>query len=132
MSEVGKSMRVLNEVRGVAYYYVKVTNIFRSVEWYETNLGCITKQKRDGYACLRIPWGPQIDLIHGELVNGLVFGLYAPNIETYHALLKENGVKTDEIVDQGNNGLLFKMYDPDGNTIEVWGGYRGDASIIQR
>lgn len=118
--------KVLNEVKGVAYTYVKVTNIGRSVQWYEANLGCAVKSKNDGYACLRLPWGPQLELVLGEVTSdSIVFGLYAPNIESYYSLLKENEVKLDEMIDEGDCGLLFNIYDPDGNKIEVWGGYRG-------
>lgn len=43
------------------------------------------------------------------------------------ALLNENGVTVDEIFDQGGCGLLFNLYDPDHNKIEVWSGYKGEG-----
>ena len=119
--------KVLNEVKGVAYIGFKVSDVKRSVPWYVTNLGCEIRQQADGLAILKMPWGPDIELNKAnltELDQSLPFGYYVNNIEKYHSLLKENDVKVSEIIDQGGCGLLFKMYDPDGIEIPVWGGYK--------
>lgn len=104
-----------------------VSDVKRSVPWYVTNLGCEIRQQADGLAILKMPWGPDIELNKAnltELDQSLPFGYYVNNIEKYHSLLKENDVKVSEIIDQGGCGLLFKMYDPEGIEIPVWGGYK--------
>jgi predicted enzyme related to lactoylglutathione lyase len=125
-----KKLKVLNELKGVAYIGFKVSDVKRSVPWYVANLGCKIRQQGDGLAILKMPWGPDIELHKAnpnELVQRLPFGFYVENIEKYHSLLKENGVEVSEIKDQGGCGLLFLMCDPDGIKIPVWGGYKGNG-----
>jgi predicted enzyme related to lactoylglutathione lyase len=123
-------LKMLNEVKGVAYIGFKVSDVKRAVPWYVANLGCEIRQQDDGLAILKLPWGPDIELNKtnpNELDKSLPFGFYVKNIEKYHSQLKENGVKVNEIIDQGGCGLLFQMYDPDGIEIHVWGGYKRDG-----
>jgi hypothetical protein len=123
-----RKVSLQNEVRGVAYNYFKVSDVRRSVQWYVDFLGCKIQQQSDGLAILRMPWGPDLELNKAhpdELDKVLPFGIYVENVRKYHELLQENGVKVTEIVDQGGCGLLFKVFDPDGIEIPIWGGYKG-------
>jgi predicted enzyme related to lactoylglutathione lyase len=117
-------MKTLNEVKGVAEVSIKVSNVSRSVEWYVSNLGCEIRQQHDGYAILILPWGPDLGLLSQDKLNDMERSqrlfLYAPNVEKYHNLLKENGVKVDEITDGEGCGRGFSMFDPDGTQIGVW------------
>jgi hypothetical protein len=37
--------------------------------------------------------------------------------------MKNNGAKVSEIEDSGGCGLNFYAYDPDGNKLDIWGGW---------
>ncbi|MEF3308711.1 VOC family protein [Paenibacillus sp. GYB004] len=123
---------IKGEVKGVVTIYIKVSDVARSVHFYRTYLGCDVTIENQGYACLRLPWGPQLELVRTESspnTDEIRFAIYVPNIEKYRALLMDmdNEVKVDEIFDQGGCGLLFNLYDPDHNKIEVWSGYKGEG-----
>jgi predicted enzyme related to lactoylglutathione lyase len=119
-----------NRVEGIAYNVIPVTDIRRSVAWYQKHFHFVVQHQRDDYAGLFFNNRPVINLKKTDhesramfTVNGeqhWVITFYTRDIESLHAQLKEEGVQIGDIFDEGEWGKFFTMYDLDGNMFDIW------------
>ncbi|WP_347551631.1 VOC family protein [Pseudalkalibacillus hwajinpoensis] len=118
----------------VGSVFIPVTDIGKSSEWYEYNLGVKKIQgwgegigSGEGFYFPDSPtqFGlvqveeaqPTEFVIKGDQRNGY-FNFVVDDIHEVHNQLKENGVRTTELEDFGGM-TCFDFFDPDGNPLSV-------------
>nr|WP_145160527.1 VOC family protein [Paenibacillus terrae] len=119
-------MKLLN-----GYFYIPVTNLARSVEWYAKYLHFETAFEDPLYVEMRSTTGIRILLIVSEeAVNSQMtysngpqaaYGFVVPDIDQARQWLMDHGIEVRRI--SNYQGKSFGFYDPDGNIIELWSDY---------
>lgn len=100
--------------------FLPVSNLDRSLEWYQTNLGLTLRWRYQNYACLNVGETP-ITLVETEQVTPPThepFNLLAPELEAVHARLRDLGLAVSDIRDHGDVQELT-VKDPDGTPISI-------------
>jgi RNA polymerase sigma factor (sigma-70 family) len=119
------SEKVVSKIARICFTYIPVTDVRRSALWYEEVLGFNPDLVFDTHAILQ----PDLQLLKTDspVVQNMVDGKALPrtayfsdDINGYHKYLNEQGVRTEEIVEEGECGWHFELYDPDGNRITIW------------
>lgn len=124
-------------VVGINCIYIPASNIKRSADWYVNNLHLTLLNEvneSSKQAQLQINREQQLFLIktkenlnlNYQEVDGnrqCFLTLEVTNIEELHKQLADCGVTVEEIQDQGDCGINFYLEDPDGNLIDIWGGW---------
>lgn len=124
-------------VKGINCIYVPVSRVKESAEWYSRNLGLpiLNEVNEDStQAQLKICGNQSIFLIKTSEktnltyteVNGheqCILTLEVNDIKELYEHLKKNGAPVEEILDNAECGLSFYVKDPDGNKIDLWGGW---------
>lgn len=127
VNKLGETFReqVVNKIARICFTYIPVTDVRRSAEWYEDILGFKLDIVFDTHAILQ----PDLHLLRtdGPVVQNMVDGkplpktaYFSDDIHGYHAYLNERGVRTEDIIEEGECGWHFELYDPDGNRITIW------------
>jgi RNA polymerase sigma factor (sigma-70 family) len=126
-NKLGEAFRekVVSKIARICFTYIPVTDVRRSVAWYEEVLGFKPDLVFDTHAILQ----PDLQLLRTDapVVQNMVEGKALPrtayfsdDINGYHKYLNEQGVRTEEIIEEGECGWHFELYDPDGNRITIW------------
>lgn len=124
-------------VKGINCVYLPASDIRMSAEWYVQNLGLELLNKLDEestQAQLRISPGQNIFLIKTEKSSNLtyieiegheqcVLTLEVSNIRDLYEKLKSKNINVTEMEDNLECGLNFYVEDPDGNKLDIWGGW---------
>lgn len=122
-------------IKGINCIYIPTTNIKTAVKWYVNTLGLdLIGPVKENQAQLRIPHGTSIFLIKtpkptnlnyieisGTEQSALTLEVY--DIHNLFNKMKNNGTFVSHIEDNGSCGLSFYTYDPDGNKLDIWGGW---------
>ncbi|MCQ6564009.1 VOC family protein [Paenibacillus mendelii] len=107
----------------------------KTAEWYMDNLGLeLMRPVHEYQDQLRIPSGQTIFLIktpEPTTLNYMQIGgteqcALTLEVNDFHGLysrMKNNGTNVSDIEDNGGCGLNFYAYDPDGNKLDIWGGW---------
>lgn len=126
---------VTSIVKEINCIYIPTTDTEESAQWYVHNLGLeLMSPVHENQAQLRIPSGQAIFLIktpEQTKLNYIEIGgteqcALTLEVNEFHELysqMKNNGAKVSEIEDNGGCGLNFYAYDPDGNKLDIWGGW---------
>jgi len=126
-NKLGKAFgeKVVNKIARICFTYIPVTDVRRSALWYEEVLGFKPDLVFETHAILQ----PDLQLLRTDapVVQNMVDGKALPrtayfsdDIIGYHKYLNEQGVRTEEIIEEGECGWHFELYDPDGNRITIW------------
>lgn len=126
-NKLGEAFRqkVVSKIARICFTYIPVTDVRRSAAWYEEVLGFKPDLVFDTHAILQ----PDLQLLRTDapVVQNMVDGKALPrtayfsdDINGYHKYLNEQGVRTEEIIEEGECGWHFELYDPDGNRITIW------------
>jgi len=125
-------MSIVKEINCI---YIPTTDTEESAQWYVNNLGLeLTRPVHENQAQLRIPSGQAIFLIKTSQqtnlnyiqIGGTEQCALTLEVNDFHGLyrqMKNNGAKVSEIEDNEGCGLNFYAYDPDGNKLDIWGGW---------
>ncbi|QGQ96098.1 VOC family protein [Paenibacillus psychroresistens] len=107
---------------------IPVTNLVRSMEWYQSILGfeigfkneemCILKLEKGPVLALNISDGTSRANWSNEGKTKPIVGFTTQTIEVLHSHLRSNGVTVTDIHDEGM-GWFFEFIDPDGNMFSV-------------
>ncbi|MCJ8007096.1 VOC family protein [Lederbergia wuyishanensis] len=129
--------QTISYVKGINCIYLPVSNIQESAKWYVENLHLeLLKEvhEHSTQAQLKISSEQTIFLIKVANIFNLtyfevdgneqcVLTLEVSNIQQLHEKLRSNSIEIDDIEDNDGCGLSFKIKDPDGNMIDIWGGW---------
>ncbi|CAM4289199.1 VOC family protein [Paenibacillus tarimensis] len=115
--------------------YLPVSNLERSVKWYEETFGLTVRKREPGGAILVLgngQWlfllettGPRTANFTTDQWNGAGFEMFSltfevENIVELHKRLREQGAEVEPLADYDSCGLQFTFKDPDGNKFNVW------------
>ncbi len=111
-----------------SYIYIPVSDMEKSAEWYNENLGFKVTLKDplsyeldtdNGIRIMPLPndkhINSQMDFPTGQ---NPAYGFIVDNIDVLREKLIGNNIKVGEVFDY--NGRSFSFYDLDGNKIELW------------
>ncbi|MBS4201161.1 VOC family protein [Bacillus sp. FJAT-49732] len=129
--------QTVSYVKGINCIYLPVSNIHESAKWYTENLHLeLLKEvhEHSTQAQLKISSEQTIFLIKVATTFNLtyfevdgneqcVLTLEVPNIKQLHEKLRANLIEVEDIQDNQGCGLTFAIKDPDGNKIDIWGGW---------
>jgi len=129
--------QTISYVKGINCIYLPVSNIQESAKWYVENLHLeLLKEvhEHSTQAQLKISSEQTIFLIKVANIFNLtyfevdgneqcVLTLEVSNIQQLHEKLRSNSIEIDDFEDNDGCGLSFKIKDPDGNMIDIWGGW---------
>jgi catechol 2,3-dioxygenase-like lactoylglutathione lyase family enzyme len=124
-------------VNGIQSVYLPVTNPKKSADWYASHLGLRLLRPVDGnaqQAQLGFPEGQTLFLIQTreketanfKEINGTIqcpITIQVSDIDQLYKQLRDSGANIDNLEDNGDCGVNFYIYDPDGNKIDIWGGW---------
>ncbi|TMV42835.1 hypothetical protein FE783_36855 [Paenibacillus mesophilus] len=117
--------QVVSKISKICFTYIPVADVRRSAIWYSEILGFQLDLVFDSHAILQ----PDLQLLRSDAPvtqNTLDdkplprTAYFCDNIVEFHEYLNERGIQTEEIIDEGECGCHFELYDPDGNRITVW------------
>lgn len=121
-----------NLLERIDFIQVSVSELDRSITWYETHFGFKQDLKNDGLAIMfppnPIPTGLPTLLLckagnnpnwfnNGEGKAGMI-GLHTRNIEKLYGYFKEQNIQVSDISDEGF-AYFMSFFDLDGNMFEV-------------
>ncbi|WP_191202620.1 sigma-70 family RNA polymerase sigma factor [Paenibacillus terricola] len=124
------SQRVKARIKAMITIDMHVSDLKKSLHFYVEMLGFELvrppfhpDQDIEDNAIIRIEGGPNIILVkkrdsHNIGRSSIVFTYHTDDIEAVYALLRENGVRTNDRYDDGC-GQWFECFDPDGNLVNV-------------
>lgn len=135
---MGQSM-----VSGIQSVYLPVTNPKKSADWYVTHLSVKLLRPVDEkaqQAQLGFPQGQTLFLIQTsekgnanfKEISGTIqcpITIQVADIHKFYNQLRDRGAIIDKLEDNGDCGLNFYLYDPDGNKLDIWGGWPRPMSI---
>lgn len=111
-----------------SYIYIPVSDMEKSAEWYEENLGFKVALKDPLYYELSAENSVKIMLLPNEEHRNSqmifstgeqpAYGFIVDNIEAIRKKLVNNNIRVGEMFDY--QGLSFSFYDLDGNKVELW------------
>lgn len=112
-----------------SYIYIPVSDVNRSGEWYTKHLGFQWNPEPDHNIELWTSTGVWMFMRTdyplpnaADMARRPVFGLQVSDIQALHRTLQEQGQQVGALAnDEG--GSTFLLTDPDGNRIEIWGGW---------
>jgi catechol 2,3-dioxygenase-like lactoylglutathione lyase family enzyme len=116
---------IVGKMARICFTCIPVTDVRKSAEWYSKLLGFKPDFVFETHAIVQ----PDLQLIRtdGPVVHNQADGMPLPRaaffceqLLEFHRYLAGQGVRTEEIVDEGECGRRFDLYDPDGNRITVW------------
>lgn len=124
-------------VKGINCVYLPASNLIKSADWYVNNLGLVLLNEitdDSTQAQLQISAEQFIFLIKTEKKSNLTFvevdgneqcilTLEVLDIKALHEQLRSNLVEMEEVQNNNECGLSFSVKDPDGNKIDIWGGW---------
>ncbi|PWW08697.1 glyoxalase/bleomycin resistance protein/dioxygenase superfamily protein [Paenibacillus cellulosilyticus] len=115
----------MRQIARICFTYVPVTDVRLSAAWYEEILGFTIDLVFDTHAILQ----PDLQLLRsdGPVVQNMVNGKPLPrtayftnHIHEHYAYMQAKGVRLEPIIEEGECGWHFDLYDPDGNVITIW------------
>ncbi|WEK56063.1 MAG: VOC family protein [Candidatus Cohnella colombiensis] len=124
------------KVKQIECVYIPITNPYESADWYQRNLGLeLINPVTEDQVQLRIGDNQAIFLIKTKektTLNYIEVGgtemsaltLEVTNIEEIYYNMKTNGVRIEGINETDGCGDFFEVFDPDGNKISIWGGWK--------
>lgn len=124
------------KVKQIECVYIPITNPHESAEWYQKNLGLeLRNPVSEDQVQLRIGEHQAIFLIKTKEKSTLNFievggtemsaiTLEVTDIEGIYNNMKTNGVRIEGINETEGCGDFFDVFDPDGNKISIWGGWK--------
>lgn len=124
------------KVKQIECVYIPITDPYESAEWYQRNLGLeLRNPVTDDQVQLRVGEHQAIFLIKTKEKTTLNFTevggfemsaitLEVTNIEEIYKNMKSNDVRMEGILETEGCGDFFYVFDPDGNKISIWGGWK--------
>ncbi|URN93804.1 MAG: VOC family protein [Candidatus Pristimantibacillus lignocellulolyticus] len=124
------------KVKQIECVYIPITNPYESAEWYQKNLGLeLRNPVTEDQVQLRVGEQQAIFLIKTKECSTLnfievggiemsVITLEVTDIEEIYSNMKINGVRIEGINESEGCGDFFNVFDPDGNKISIWGGWK--------
>lgn len=124
------------KVKRIECVYIPITNPDESAEWYQRNLGLeLRNPVTEDQVQLKVGEDQAIFLIKTKEKTTLnyievggtemsVITLEVTNIEEIYNNMKTNGVRIEGINETEGCGDFFDVFDPDGNKISIWGGWK--------
>ncbi len=123
-------------VRQIECVYIPITNPSTSAEWYRKNLGLeLRNPVTEDQVQLKVGEYQAIFLIKtkeratlnftevgGHVMSALT--LEVTNIQEMYNTMKSNGVRIEGVNETDGCGDIFEVFDPDGNKISIWGGWK--------
>lgn len=124
------------KVKQIECVYIPITNPNVSAEWYQRNLGLeLRNPVTEDQVQLRVGENQAIFLIKTKektTLNYIEVGgtemsaltLEVTDIEEVYNTMRRNGVEIEGIDETEGCGDFFEVFDPDGNKIAIWGGWK--------
>jgi len=124
------------KVKQIECIYIPITNPYESAEWYQKNLGLeLRNPVTEDQVQFRVGEHQSIFLIKTKektTLNYTEVGGYemsavtleVTNIEEIYNNMRSNGVTIEGITGTEGCGDSFEAFDPDGNKISIWGGWK--------
>ena len=124
------------KVKQIECVYIPITSPYESAEWYQRNLGLeLRNPVTEDQVQFRVGEYQSIFLIKTKEKTTLNYTevggtemsavtLEVTNIEDMYNNMKLNGVRIEGIVETEGCGDFFEVFDPDGNKISIWGGWK--------
>jgi len=124
------------KVKQIECVYIPITNPYESAEWYRRNLGLeLRNPVSEDQVQFRVGDHQSIFLIKTKEQTTLNFTeigghemsaitLEVTNIEEIYNSMKSNGARIEGITETEGCGDFFEVFDPDGNKISIWGGWK--------
>lgn len=122
-------------VKEINCIYIPTTDTEKTAQWYMDHLGLeLRRPVDDNQAQLHLPSGQAIFLIKTPVPTTLNYTqiggteqcaltLEVNDIHGLYRQMKNSGAHVSDIEDNGGCGLNFYAYDPDGNKLDIWGGW---------
>lgn len=124
------------KVKQIECVYIPITNPYESAEWYQKYLGLeLRNPVTEDQVQLKVGENQAVFLIKTKEITTLNYieiggtemsaiTLEVTNIEEMYTNMKTNGVRIEGIIETEGCGNSFDAYDPDGNKISLWGGWK--------
>lgn len=124
------------KVKQIECVYIPITNPYESAEWYQRNLGLeLRNPVTEDQVQLKVGESQAIFLIKTKeqtTLNYIEVGgtemsaitLEVTNIDEIYKTMKTNGVRIEGVSETDGCGDFFDVFDPDGNKISIWGGWK--------
>lgn len=120
-------------IQNIETLYFPATNPAKTGQWYAENFG-LKPWKPENYSSVVLNSGQTIMFVERKEAKTLSFEnsegydmfsvtFKVDNVIELYNELKNKGFDVGECNNDGNCGYNFKLYDPDGNRIHLWGGY---------
>jgi predicted enzyme related to lactoylglutathione lyase len=122
----------MKRVTGIGGIFFKGSNVEELNKWYKNHLGIAINE----YGTGDFEWR---DKENPEIIGQTVWSIFAQdttyfdpgnqsfminyrveNLEELLKILREEGVKVEDKVEEADYGKFGWIYDPDGNKIELW------------
>ncbi|MBD3920466.1 VOC family protein [Paenibacillus sp. PR3] len=123
------SMNQIEAAIVTSYIYIPVSDVNRSGEWYAKHLGFQWNPEPGHNIELRTTTGVWMFMrtdyplpVAADSARRPVFGLQVTDIHMLHRTLREQGLQVGAITED-EGGSIFVLTVPDGNLIEIWGGW---------
>ena len=130
-------MSVKQEIIKEMTFEIPVNHIQESADWYCKYLGFELASPVTGVVDLKIPSGTKICLFRPNFEDVTSYWYMPKKEENYRVRicflvsnvgqllkdLKEAGLEVNELVGEEGIGYNFKLKDPNGNTLALWGGF---------
>lgn len=110
------------------YYYIPVSNLQQTGDWYKEHLGFSIVKEDPTYLELRTESGVRILLLpnedqltsHMKFPNGpqAAYGFTVSDIDALYQQFVDRGIQVGKLFNYA--GKSFSFHDPDGNVIELW------------
>lgn len=117
----------MEKVTGVGGVFFRARDPEKLGEWYEKNLGVnrvpsdydTPAWKQEAGTCVFAPFKEDTDYF-GDMKNQWMVNFRVRNLDAMVAQLRANGVDVEVEDEAYPNGRFAKLFDPEGNPIQLW------------
>ena len=113
--------------------YIPVADAEAAGQWYARHFG-LRPRRAGSYSTLVMPRGQSLMFVETKepqtlnFMNKEGYEMFAvtfkvDDVQALHRRMSEQGIDVGECANDGNCGFNFKVFDPDGNRIHLWGGF---------
>lgn len=120
----------MEKVTGIGGLFFRAADPDALARWYETHLGVAAVPagwRQQSGPTVFAPF-PKDTAYFGDAGKQWMINFRVPNLDAMAAQLRAAGITVTVDPQQDPNGRFARLYDPEGNPIELWEAHGADAS----